>query len=397
MAPTPYFSRVTSESAFRARFEAENGRNFSDLPHVAASSWGRAHLLACRVVRREPLYSVLPILSQYIVPSDVQPSSSDEIDAFLQGPDPTLMAQSEHYLVRGSHCGISLGQVWAAMAMFKGSQGRRRRDISGVQEEDQGDNNNNTDSDGDSDSDSDTGIRPKRPRRHTFQGEFVDSSKLQVGSSSPPHDSSLGTSSVGYIDPDFHTLGIAPEDETLRLASCVIRHILYFAPPQGSVLEPSVVEFRDAKLRLAASTQNGIRQIIAIDDGGLCLRRQEPGKGFVVVKDHVAILEAKTQFQCLKNGRPIISDGCFAQMVCEALVVRLSEHLEPSVIVINATQHYMCFLQIDISQEYIQEFEDSSPTHFIHASCTPWFDLSQRSGREHVVTNICGIMRRATS
>ncbi|RAL02363.1 uncharacterized protein BO80DRAFT_492520 [Aspergillus ibericus CBS 121593] len=347
MAPTPYFSRVTSESAFRARFEAENGRNFSDLPHVAASSWGRSHLLACRVVRREPLRSILPILSPYIVPSDWQPSSSNEIDAFLQGPDSTLMAQSEHYLVRGSHCGPSLGQVWAAMAMFKGSQGRRRQGISDLQMEGEGGD------DSDSDSDSDTEIRSKRPRRGTYQGEFVDSSTIQVGSSSPVHDSSQGSSSVGYTDPESHTFGVAPEDETLRLASCVIRHILYFAPPQDSVLEPTVVEFRDAKM-------------IAIDDGGLCLRRQEPGKGFLVVKDHVALLEAKTQFQCLKNGRPIISDKCFAQM-------------------------------FDISGEYVEEFEKSTRTHFLHVSCTPWFDLSQRSGREHVVANICGIVRRATS
>jgi hypothetical protein len=55
------------------------------------------------------------------------------------------------------------------------------------------------------------------------------------------------------------------------------------------------------------------------------LRRQKPGGGFILANNHVAILEAKTQFQCLENGRPVISDTCFAQMVCEALAARLSD------------------------------------------------------------------------
>lgn len=65
---------------------------------------------------------------QYVTPSDVQ-SSSDEIRAFLQGPDLAHMAQSEHSLVRGSNCSMSLAHIWAAMAMFEGSQDRRMRDV----------------------------------------------------------------------------------------------------------------------------------------------------------------------------------------------------------------------------------------------------------------------------
>lgn len=316
MAPTPYFSSVISESAFKARFQAENGKKFSELDNVAASYWGRPHLLACRVVRRDPQRNLLPILSQYVTPSDVQ-TSSDEIRAFLQGPDLTFMAQSEHYLVRRSNCGISLAQIWAAMAMFKGNQDRRMRDVSTMQEQNESERDNDAEA-----------RQPKRFRRHTFQPDFIDSSGIQVGSSSPPHDGSYDGSqgsSLGYVDPDTHYLGITPEDDTLRLASCVIRHILYFAPPQNSASIPTVVEFRDAKTRLAATTLVGERQIVAIDDGGLCLRRQNPGGCFILTQNHVAILEAKTQFQCLENGRPIISDRGFAQMVCEALATRLSD------------------------------------------------------------------------
>lgn len=316
MAPTPYFNKVTSESAFNARFQAENGKTFCQLENVAASHWGRPHLLACRVVRRETQPNLLPVLSRHMMSSAKEPLP-DEIRAFLKGPDPTLLAQSEHYLVRGSKSSLSLAQVWAALAMFKGGQDRCMSYINTTQGQDK----NEHDIGGE-------GRLLKRIRRHTFQEDFVVSSGIQVGSSSPPHDGSYDgsqASSLGYVDADTRYLGIMPEDDTLRLASCVIRHILYFASPQNSARMPVVVEFRDAKTGLAATTLVGDRQIVAIDDGGLSLRRQKPGGGFMLVKNHVAVLEAKTQFQCLENGCPIISDRSFAQMVCEALATRLSD------------------------------------------------------------------------
>jgi hypothetical protein len=316
MVSTPYFNKVTSESAFKARFQAENGKTFSQLENVAASHWGRPHLLACRVVRRETQPNLLPILSPHMV-SPAEDPLPNEIKAFLKGPDPTLLAQSEHYLVRGSGSSLSLAQIWAALAMFKGGQDRRISHISTSQGQNEIEHLSGTE-----------GRLPKRIRRHAFQEDFVVSSGIQVGSSSPPRDGSYDgsqASSLGYVDADTHYLGIMPEDDTLRLASCVIRHILYFASPQNSARMPVVVEFRDAKTRISATTLVGDRQIVAIDDGGLSLRRQKPGGGFMLVKNHVAVLEAKTQFQCLENGSPIISDRSFAQMVCEALATRLSD------------------------------------------------------------------------
>ena len=126
------------------------------------------------------------------------------------------------------------------------------------------------------------------------------------------------------VDSESHRLLASPEDETLRLASCVIRHILYFGAPQDSVDLTTVVEFRDAKVRMAAFTPVLKRKIVAIDDGGLCLRKELNG-GFSLCKNHLAILEGKRQFQCLENGRPIISDNCLAQMTCEALVASIAD------------------------------------------------------------------------
>lgn len=309
MAATPYFNTITSESAFRTRYEAENGKLFADLNNVSASGWGRHHLLACRVVRRDPQRSVLAMLSQFTQPSDLL--SSAEIIKFLNGPDANDLTRSEHSLVRDSTCGISLAQAWSSMAMFRGGQDGRGRDtVDSTEEENEGDSESRT----------------KRLRRRTLLEDYVDTSTIQIGSSSPLADGSQGTSSVGYIDAESHISFLLPEDETLRLASCVIRHILYFAPPQDSSGLSTVVEFRDVKSRLAASTPTLARTIVATDDGGLCLRQESCGI-FKVSKDRVALLEAKRRFQCLENGRPIISDECFAQMTCEALVARLADPL----------------------------------------------------------------------
>lgn len=234
---------------------------------------------------------------------------SPEILAFLGGPDSAYLSQSEHGLVRDSGYGISLAQIWAAMVMIKALKDLRRKGL--------------VDSSRD-ESDDEFGERAKRPRRSTFQEDYVDSTILQVGSSSPQADSSYGASSIGYIDMEAHMLMASPEDETLRLASCVIRHVLYFAPPQDSGNLQSVIEFRDAKTRLTVSTPILRRKIVATDDGGLC-RRLESGNVFIVDRERVAIVEAKRQFQCLENGRPTISDNCFAQMTCEALVARLAD------------------------------------------------------------------------
>ncbi|CAG8362076.1 unnamed protein product [Penicillium salamii] len=386
MTSNPYFNTVTSKSSFRTRFLAENRKLFSQLRDVGASDWGRDHLFACRVIRRHAQHSVLPTLSPHHLPSDL--NSSPEIVKFLNGPDIVHMALSEHRLVRDPTCGVSLGQIWGAMAMFKGSEKRRGRDASRVIP---------------GESDGEAEPPPKRPRLRTERIApicYVDSGEMKVGSSSPEADSSesQGTSSVEFIDAESHKLLASPEDETLRLISCVIRHILYFASPQDSADLPVVVEFRDAKTRLSARTPNLKRKIIAIDDGGLCLRQESNGT-FQVSNSRVAVLEAKRQFQCLENGQPIISDDCFAQMTCEALVAKLAGMSERSksnrVLVIHATQHYICFLDFEISDEYVQDFESHAPSSFLYVDSTPWFDLSSRSGREQVVKNLCGIMRRA--
>ncbi|PWY96102.1 hypothetical protein BO94DRAFT_507594 [Aspergillus sclerotioniger CBS 115572] len=407
MNPAPYFNNVTSESALKSRFQAENGTSIAELELASASDWDRPHLLACRVIRRKTQPHLLPILSQYVGPSEIQ-SFLPEIRAFIEGPDLTLMDQSEHYMIRNFNGGISLAQVWAALAMFKGCQDRHRyeeqheyaTDNEGAMEDEE-DGAGKEDGEEHEGETEDEERQSKRRRMNTSQPGFIDSQGMRVGSSSPlPEGSGSQGSSLGYVDPDTHRLAIKPEGDTLRLVSCVIRHILYFAPPQNPALLPIVVEFRDAQSRMTATTINARYQMVAIDDGGLCLRRQKSGGGFKLAKRHVAILEAKPQFQWVEDGIPTISDRSFAQMVCEALATRLSDRgdrLLESVIIIHAAQLYICFLQMDVSDSYIHTFDNSLPTENLYVSATPWFDLGQKSGRESVLANLCGIMNRAIS
>ncbi|RSL43123.1 hypothetical protein CEP53_011845, partial [Fusarium sp. AF-6] len=203
------------------------------------------------------------------------------------------------------------GQAWAALAEFKGPLSRRGLVSS---------------------ANGDTEAEPSEG--------FINSSLIQVGSSSPADNHSHGTpdSSVGYVD-GGHDGSIPLEEDTVRLVSCVFRHILYFIQSFDS--RRLVVEFRDARMRHAAPFLN--HNVVAIDDGGLCLRRQIGGS-FVLSRNQVVALEAKRRFQIIEDGRPVISDECFAQMVCEAIAARLVDPLEElrheSVIIVNATQYY---------------------------------------------------------
>lgn len=58
-------------------------------------------------------------------------------------------------------------------------------------------------------------------------------------------------------------------------------------------------------------------------------------------------------------------------------------------------QHYMCFLQVDFTVDYVEELENPSSPHFLYVTATRWFDINSRSGREDILFNLCGIMRRA--
>lgn len=305
MASTsPYFATITSESAFNNRAAAEGGKTFRELgPTSAASSWDRKRLIACRVVRRARQDTILPLLSEH-APTTKKTDLNIQIQGLLEGPSRLHWRLCEPQLVH--IYGVSLGQIWAALGAFEPD----------VNEEV-----------GTSDQPS-----AKRVRRRTQQEGFVDSSTLNIGSSSPLSSgeaspeilrSSHGSSSVGFVDAGDHGLNASTEDRTLRLVSCLIRHILFYFAPEESEKAMSIVDFRDEKLWMTVFTPELMKQLQAVDDGGLRLWYRRDSGGYGLADSHVAMVEAKRRFQLIDDGRPVITDAAFAQMTCEALTARM--------------------------------------------------------------------------
>jgi hypothetical protein len=61
--------------------------------------------------------------------------------------------------------------------------------------------------------------------------------------------------------------------------------------------------------------------LVAIDDGGIEYAR--------ATDSHVAIVEAKADFEAVRNGEPKLGDKVLAQVVAEAIALRLTEVYNP--------------------------------------------------------------------
>ncbi|KAF5556906.1 hypothetical protein FMEXI_959 [Fusarium mexicanum] len=114
-----YFETITSTTAFDTQLKAELKRSdgplsISDL-QASGSKWGRRQLLACRVIVTPTAHNVLSAYANYTQRDEG--SKIQEIEDFLDGPDPALMHHSTHFLI--SECGFSLGETWAALAAVK--------------------------------------------------------------------------------------------------------------------------------------------------------------------------------------------------------------------------------------------------------------------------------------
>lgn len=301
-----YCQVVQSPSSFRTLFKKEQGVSFSELPYNSAHKWGRCELLGLAVLPKT--VRQLPALLPSIIPWHRQQST--EIVNFLKGPDNDYTTKSEHCLVRDPTIGHSLGQTWAALARFTALEVN-------VKEND--------------DSDSETEPRSKRFRHDDSVQEdvYINSSNMQVGSSSPPADGSQNTtSSLGYVDRSVHCDREHNEDETLRFFSCATRHILDYAAPQEDPLVDPVVELCDHVVQMKATTPHLKRQISATADKGGLVLKENSNRGFVQTKKYVMITEGKREFQCIEDGRPYLTDACLGQMTCEALAARLCARSE---------------------------------------------------------------------
>ncbi|KAK2925194.1 Ankyrin repeat [Fusarium oxysporum f. sp. vasinfectum] len=114
---TRYFGTVTSASVYDAQLKAElkltnTALSIDDL-QASGSNWGCRQLLACQVIVSSTAHNVLPA---YIKHTE-RVEKTQEIKDFLDGPDPSLMHHSTHFLI--TEYGFSLGEMWAALAALK--------------------------------------------------------------------------------------------------------------------------------------------------------------------------------------------------------------------------------------------------------------------------------------
>ncbi|KAF4502373.1 hypothetical protein FAGAP_1434 [Fusarium agapanthi] len=364
-----YFETITSASAFDTQLKAElkhsDGPLSIDDLQASGSNWGRRQLLACRLIVLPTVHSVLPAYAEYT--QRVKGSKIQEIEDFLDGPDPALMHHSTHFLI--SEYGFSLGEMWAALAAVK--RYPRPRAIS---------SNEGT-------------PEAKRVRRNTALEGYVSSAGFQISSSDPEERSSPSAGSDGSGGPSYTepkpSPGLPAENSTVHLIARVFNHLLYYTqPPKSS----PVVDFRHNPQRMNSEMRGLKKQFIAIDDGGLSLKFDE---GPVAV----ALLEAKRRL-VVDNGRPKISDECLAQMTCEAILARDRPDLErlkgERTIIINATSHYVCFLEFHVTETYIEDLNlGQIPSEPLKVAATHWFDLSDIKGRRGVLDNIRGLVGMA--
>lgn len=168
-----------------------------------------------------------------------------------------------------------------------------------------------------------------RQRKRIKNPDYVDSTTLQIGSSSPAPTSQTSTSQSEYVDRNTHMEAArgASEDQTVHLLQSFIRSSLHFLQPRQKRLEfhfQELVEVDLIKVAHRCDIPSGPR-LSAIDDGGLRLQqRDKDDQGWTTIQKRVALFEAKRKFVFDDDGRHIISDDQLGQMLAEALTARLA-------------------------------------------------------------------------
>ncbi|KAI0411730.1 hypothetical protein F5X98DRAFT_35758 [Xylaria grammica] len=161
---------------------------------------------------------------------------------------------------------------------------------------------------------------------------MVDSTTLQIGSSSPAQPSSQASSKDDALVSADEAPLMTREVNTQHLLSCFIRCALYSIPFDNWDKEDRM-EVRTPVTATVTMREGWIIQ--AEDDGGLrrrpVIEERSPTYPYGrftrsrrLVYCYDALFEAKRGFGQINNGRPSISDNWLGQMTAEALVERLA-------------------------------------------------------------------------
>ncbi|KKZ64276.1 hypothetical protein EMCG_09738 [[Emmonsia] crescens] len=318
----------------------------SDSWESAASRWGIQYLFACRVICKQSS-NILPLLADRIC-SGCETGIHHCIDNLIQGPregTETLGQMAELQIVQAYDL-ESLGYVWAALSPLLQLDTSIRKTM--------------------------TSERPVRERNRPDHGEYISSEGFQI-SSSPlerPNTASSLPSSVGYMERSSASL---PVDKELRF-----------------------IQYRDERLAYAYGEPRVGKRFEAVDDGGVQLKHM--GKIF-----QVAILEAKRSFQDIIDGSPTVSNELLAQIVGEALALRLSPGAssisEENIVSIVAVKYYIKIFHFNITDDFIHCFKTLLPTDknldmstYLKVESTVWFDVSEPTGRKYFVRHLSALV-----
>ncbi|KAK3377677.1 hypothetical protein B0H63DRAFT_477693 [Podospora didyma] len=375
MTTSSYFETITSKSALRRhthKYPPLYRRNQRDLP--AASGWSTRELFASRVVVSHVRGGVLkyraPSSSAFLEPLLRLPSA--ELSKIIAPLPPGGEELTETELVH--RLGGTAGMFWAALHCFTRAQSVQPVDADADDlEMPDVDNTAGIGAHGGSHLPSLVSPLPQRNRRQTQRHpDYVDSSNIQITSSSPAPDSHLSSSfasdNAGHVSREEHTRRALSEDATVQLASAFLRHALVHCPLQHVAAvgnpPPLLLEFSGVRRRMFAPFAHfgdKALELEATADGEVALLRRHATGRFVDRGEVPALLEAKKRFKLVREGRPVVTDYVLGQMVGEALTLRLSlaaaelGHGKDTVVIVTATRQYLCFLSFHIPDAYVEK------------------------------------------
>ncbi|KAK3694152.1 hypothetical protein B0T22DRAFT_437255 [Podospora appendiculata] len=347
-----YFETITSKRVLRRhthKYPPLYRRKQHDLP--AASGWGTEELFASRSgVLRYRTASSSAFLEPPSRPTVAELSRI--IDPLQPGNE--LLAETELMLLLGG----TAGMFWAALHRFTGPQHLRmmgadvhadaHSDADDLEMPDLGDVAG-IGAQSDDHLPSLAPCLPQRTRRQAQQHpDYVDSSHIQIASSSPVPDShqssSFASDNVGYVSREEHTRRAISEDATVELASAFLRHALVYCQLQNITSADSS--------SLLLLEYSGMRR----PDGEIALLDKHSAAHFVRHGEVLALLEAKKHFNLIQDGRPVITDRILGQV---AVTPDQRDNLDSprTVVIILATRQYLCFPSFNIPDAYVERFQ----------------------------------------
>ncbi|GKT97241.1 hypothetical protein Ct61P_15091 [Colletotrichum tofieldiae] len=380
-----YFDAVSTPAAHQREVRlVHNERSvYEVLNNTSASNWGRTHLVALRVlVRGRKNAELLPLIASNsfaqpfvtiltaAIATDADPfwsaypESRAALSGILRGRDSNEYGETKlsEYEILKSGKDLSLGRVWAALNRLESPL---------------------------------EGLIPQN-----YPGMVTFDHRVQIGDGSPGTAATLSSPHSAFVPESEAVSGRSPaEDLTLDFVAALFRHLLLHIPPQHAYDRAtdhlSPVDFDVLKLTLRSVV--GRAAFTSVDDGGLWIKPLA-----ALSRARVAIIETKRSLTRIVDGRPDFSDELLAQVVGESLAVRLrSEKVwagpKDSIFVIVAAKYFVRFLEIGISDRYLENLQGHVATQdpfqeFITVDHTTWFDFRDATDRLKIMRNTSGIV-----